>query len=30
MVSYIGVSDIQRLVASMGAGAFMERLAVEI
>ena len=30
MVSYIGVSDIQRLVASMGAAAFIERLAAEI
>lgn len=30
MVDYIGVSDIQRLVQSVGAGAFMERLASEI
>ena len=30
MVDYIGVSDIQRLVQSIGAGAFMERLATEI
>ena len=30
MVDYIGVSDIQRLVQSLGAGAFMERLANEI
>jgi ornithine cyclodeaminase len=30
MVNYIGVSDIQRLVHSMGAGEFMERLAAEI
>jgi ornithine cyclodeaminase len=30
VVDYIGVSDIQRLVQSMGAGEFMERLASEI
>jgi ornithine cyclodeaminase len=30
MVDYIGVSDIQRLVQRLGAGAFMERLAAEI
>jgi ornithine cyclodeaminase len=30
VVEYIGVSDIQRLVQSIGAGAFMERLAAEI
>ena len=30
MVSYIGVSDIQRIVASVGAAAFIERLAAEI
>ena len=30
VVDYIGVSDIQRLVQSIGAGAFMERLAAEI
>jgi len=30
MVDYIGVSDIQRLVQSLGAGIFMERLAQEI
>jgi ornithine cyclodeaminase len=30
MVDYIGVSDIQRLVQSLGAGVFMERLAQEI
>jgi ornithine cyclodeaminase len=30
MVDYIGVSDIQRLVQKLGAGSFMERLAVEI
>ena len=30
MVDYIGVSDIQNLVQSMGAGVFMERLAAEI
>ncbi len=30
MVDYIGVSDIQRLVQSIGAGAFIERLAAEI
>jgi ornithine cyclodeaminase len=30
MVDYIGVSDIQRLVQKLGAGAFMERLANEI
>ena len=30
MVDYIGVSDIQRLVHSVGVGAFMERLALEI
>ena len=30
MVSYIGVSDVQRLVGRIGAGAFIERLALEI
>jgi len=30
VVDYIGVSDIQNLVQSMGAGVFMERLAAEI
>ena len=30
MVDYIGVRDIQRMVQSIGAGAFMERLAAEI
>jgi ornithine cyclodeaminase len=30
MVDYIGVSDIQRLVQSVGAGVFMARLATEI
>lgn len=30
MVDYIGVSDIHRMVQSIGAGAFMERLAAEI
>ncbi len=30
MVDYIGVSDIQRLVAGIGAGTFLERLAAEI
>jgi ornithine cyclodeaminase len=30
VVDYIGVSDIQRIVRSIGAGAFMERLATEI
>ena len=30
MVDYIGVSDIQRLVQSIGAGVFIERLAAEI
>ncbi|MBS0611536.1 MAG: ornithine cyclodeaminase [Proteobacteria bacterium] len=30
MVDYIGVSDVARIISSMGAGAFMERLAGEI
>ena len=30
VVDYIGVSDVQRLVQAIGAGAFMERLAAEI
>ncbi|HSN73443.1 MAG TPA: ornithine cyclodeaminase, partial [Steroidobacteraceae bacterium] len=30
MVDYIGVSDIERLVQSIGAGEFIERLAIEI
>lgn len=30
VVEYIGVSDVQRLVQSMGAGVFIERLAAEI
>jgi len=30
VVDYIGVSDIQRMVQAIGAGAFMERLAAEI
>jgi ornithine cyclodeaminase len=30
MVNYIGVSDIQRLVANLGTGTFVERLAAEI
>jgi ornithine cyclodeaminase len=30
MVNYIGVSDIQRLVANLGTGTFIERLAAEI
>src|SRR5450755_5067278 len=30
MVNYIGVSDIQRLVANLGTGTFIEELAAEI
>jgi len=30
MVNYIGVSDVARIISSMGAGIFMERLAAEI
>jgi ornithine cyclodeaminase len=30
MVQYIGVSDIQRLVESIGTSTFIERLATEI